>query len=107
MPIYEYKCHECGTYFEEYLRKASSTPDGCPECKSANIKKLISWCYGKVNDIQSIVERASEAAREDIQALARGDEKVIEDIAGTSPNLRSKKKSEVTKGAINRRSDKD
>ncbi len=34
MPIYEYKCPECGTAFEEWLKVSEcENPQPCPNCK--------------------------------------------------------------------------
>lgn len=41
MPIYEYKCSECGKEFSK-LTFTVDTPADCPECKSENTKKIIS-----------------------------------------------------------------
>lgn len=40
MPIYEYRCSECGQQFE-LLVNASDTPC-CPSCDSAQIEKQLS-----------------------------------------------------------------
>ena len=42
MPIYEYKCQNCGHYFE-ILQLISEEPlSTCPECKKNALKKLVS-----------------------------------------------------------------
>jgi len=41
MPIYEFKCENCGTTFETFLLK-SEEKVFCPNCKSENVVKLIS-----------------------------------------------------------------
>ncbi len=42
MPIYEYRCPDCGHDFEA-LQKFSDDPiKDCPSCKAANVKKRIS-----------------------------------------------------------------
>ena len=41
MPIFEYKCHECGQKFEELVR-SSEEKVVCPECGSASPSKLLS-----------------------------------------------------------------
>ncbi len=43
MPIFEYRCSECGNKYE-VLHKSSSSNEEiiCPECHSANSKKLLS-----------------------------------------------------------------
>ena len=42
MPLFEYRCADCGTEFEE-LGSAQDTPV-CPSCHSANTKRLMSAC---------------------------------------------------------------
>jgi putative FmdB family regulatory protein len=42
MPIYEYRCSECG-FQDEYLQKVSEPPMSvCPTCGKATFKKLLS-----------------------------------------------------------------
>jgi putative FmdB family regulatory protein len=42
MPIYEYRCEECG-FQEEYLQKVSEPPKTvCPSCGKASFRKLLS-----------------------------------------------------------------
>ena len=42
MPIYEYRCSECG-FQEEYLQKVSDSPlTVCPSCGKATFQKLLS-----------------------------------------------------------------
>lgn len=42
MPIYEYRCPDCGHQFDA-LQKISDDPiQTCPECSAGNVKKLIS-----------------------------------------------------------------
>lgn len=42
MPIYEYKCQECG-HVEEHLMKLSDPPPAqCVKCKGAKLEKLMS-----------------------------------------------------------------
>lgn len=40
MPIYDYRCQECGKTFETLVR--SSNVPACPECGSAHLEKLLS-----------------------------------------------------------------
>ena len=42
MPIYEYKCDECGTIFENFQKITDKDIDICQSCKKSGIKKLIS-----------------------------------------------------------------
>ena len=41
MPIYEYECTACGTFFEE-LVLGTEKRVRCPECRSKSLKKIIS-----------------------------------------------------------------
>ncbi len=43
MPLYEYVCENCGTFFEYWLRSASSKEEIiCPECESMAVNKKFS-----------------------------------------------------------------
>ena len=42
MPIYEYKCQNCGHYFEILQRISEEPLSVCPECKKNTLKKLVS-----------------------------------------------------------------
>ena len=41
MPIYEYRCPECGHDFESLVRSAAATP-ACPGCGCASPEKKLS-----------------------------------------------------------------
>jgi putative FmdB family regulatory protein len=43
MPIYEYRCQECGEKFEKLVRSFSSVPDAkCPKCGGRRVEKALS-----------------------------------------------------------------
>ena len=43
MPIYEYKCEDCGKVSEILVKnRARESEVLCPECQAGNLKKLIS-----------------------------------------------------------------
>lgn len=43
MPIYEYRCNECGEEFEKFLRSMSASKDlCCPKCGSHSVAKVVS-----------------------------------------------------------------
>jgi putative FmdB family regulatory protein len=44
MPIYEFRCQNCGKIFE-YLVRDSSRTTCCPDCGSDGVEKLISASY--------------------------------------------------------------
>ena len=42
MPIYEYKCQNCGHFFEVLQRINEVSLSDCPKCKKDALKKLVS-----------------------------------------------------------------
>ena len=45
MPIYDYRCRECGKVSEIFLRSLDSEAAKCPGCGSENLERLISASY--------------------------------------------------------------
>ncbi len=42
MPIYEYKCTECGHELEALQKMSDAALTGCPECKQESLNKKVS-----------------------------------------------------------------
>jgi len=43
MPIYEYRCEDCGTKFEKLVRRTAEAPDVvCPSCGEKHLKQELS-----------------------------------------------------------------
>ncbi len=42
MPIYEYRCAECGHTFEEIQRFSDPDPEACPACDAGDVGRLVS-----------------------------------------------------------------
>ena len=43
MPMYEYRCEDCGERFEKLVRSSSSQePIGCPNCGGTDTRKQFS-----------------------------------------------------------------
>ncbi len=43
MPIYEYRCRECGGVFEELILRASDEEElVCSHCRSRDVERLLS-----------------------------------------------------------------
>jgi len=45
MPIYEYKCQECGRTSEIFIRSLDSQNIQCPVCGSRRLDRLLSASY--------------------------------------------------------------
>lgn len=55
MPIFEFTCQECGAPFEELVRSANAIDEvRCPQCGSAQVKKLISTFASRIAGGSSI-----------------------------------------------------
>lgn len=59
MPIYEYACRACAHRFELLIRGTSATP-ACPECKSADLEKLLSLPAVKSDTTHALAMRAAK-----------------------------------------------
>ena len=43
MPIYEYRCDDCGNKFEKLVRRASDVPElECPSCGQKHLRQELS-----------------------------------------------------------------
>lgn len=42
MPMYEFKCKQCGNEFEELVRSSSEEFPPCPSCASQKVEKKVS-----------------------------------------------------------------
>lgn len=42
MPVYDFKCRECGTVSEVFLRDGDIGKARCPDCGSGEMEKLLS-----------------------------------------------------------------
>lgn len=57
MPIYEYRCQECGQRFDAWLRSLSSAPpDKCPGCGASAIKRLPSLTAGNLKSAAGVAD---------------------------------------------------
>ena len=45
MPIYEYKCQECGKISEMFIRSPNGESIKCPICGSMSLERLLSASY--------------------------------------------------------------
>jgi len=50
MPIYEYRCEDCGTKFEKLVRRAVEAPEvACPSCGQHHLKQELSTFAAHAN----------------------------------------------------------
>jgi len=46
MALYEYRCSDCNTVFEELVSGSSTVPVACPSCASLKTEKIMSRIGG-------------------------------------------------------------
>ena len=50
MPIYEYRCQDCGTKFEKLVRRSSDVPElECPSCGKKHLEQELSTFAAHAN----------------------------------------------------------
>jgi putative FmdB family regulatory protein len=42
MPMFEYRCEDCGTSFEKLVRNSDTAGPECPSCGTAHVAKQLS-----------------------------------------------------------------
>jgi putative FmdB family regulatory protein len=45
VPIYDFKCRDCGVVSEVFLRSEHGRANACPSCGSPNLERMISGSY--------------------------------------------------------------
>lgn len=77
MPIYEYRCDECGEKFDKLIRSVNQPPEiSCPHCQSRQVQRLISAPAvhtgseggGIAETVESTPERPPVFGRKELQA---------------------------------------
>ncbi len=92
MPTYEYKCHDCGTRFEEFQRITDPPISSCPRCEG-KVERLISAGSGLLFKGSGfyITDYRSESYKK-----AADKEKRPEPEAGSSSSKKDKKSKDKT-----------
>lgn len=58
MPIYEFKCKDCGEEFEVFIRNKEEISEiNCKSCKSKNIERLMSVVHSLIGSSKSSSEK--------------------------------------------------
>lgn len=95
MPIYDYKCRECGHVFEEFARITDPPVTQCPKCGEGDcVFRLISGTTGVVEmSSREYFKKVLEPeAKRIAERINKGDEAEMADIIGeTKMNALSKK----------------
>jgi putative FmdB family regulatory protein len=71
MPVYEFKCEECGVRFEELVPSETASL-ACPECGSTHSKRLLSAVSPPGRQPRGAGVRSGESRRGEREA-ARGE----------------------------------
>lgn len=57
MPIYEYKCNDCGSQFEKLVRRTSDVPEiECPSCGQKHLTQELSTFSARANGASKAAE---------------------------------------------------
>ena len=68
MPIYPYRCQDCGHQFDVFTRTVEVREEACPNCNSSNTKRVLT------SFLANPVKRRRLTAQEKIsQAKQKGD----------------------------------
>ena len=49
MPIYEYRCEDCGSKFEKLVRRAEADQVACPSCGQTHLRQELSTFAAHAN----------------------------------------------------------
>ncbi len=73
MPIFEYRCQDCGHEFEALVLPQHAAPS-CPQCQSAKLEKLLSAAAVSTDGM-----RQANALKSRQQQVAKRKDKIIAD----------------------------
>ncbi len=90
MPLYQYRCDDCGHEFEEIHSFASALPE-CPECESAHVKRLITTAPAITKGALAHPGDGKRATKEQLR----------DKWAEESPKLREKLRAKLGDEAVN------
>jgi putative FmdB family regulatory protein len=69
MPLYEYRCRDCGKEFEALILPSFSNVPACPACGSTNLEQLLS----------AFSVNSEERSKASLKIARRQNEKVLRD----------------------------
>jgi len=90
MPIYNYRCNNCGYEFSEQ-HSMSDTVDECPECESGNVQRLIKSAPSIANGMITHAGDGKKATKEELRRKWQEE----------TPKLRKKLRDKLGDDAVN------
>ena len=90
MPLYQYRCEDCGHEFEEMHRVTSDLPE-CPDCESENVKRRITTAPTIAKGVLAHPGDGRRATKEQLRAK----------WAEESPKLRAKMRDKLGDDVVN------
>ncbi len=82
MPLYDYRCKNCGHTFEALHKIAEPGPSECPKCGHTEVGKIISAVHGKVELTgHELTAKIKEDAKK-LKAESATNEKVRANLVG-------------------------
>ena len=90
MPLYQYRCEDCGHEFEQMHSFASEMPE-CPECESEHVKRRITTAPTIAKGALAHPGDGKRATKEQLQ----------QKWAEESPKLRAKMRDKLGDEAVN------
>ena len=99
MPIYEYRCHECGHELEKLQRMSDAPLTDCPECGKAGLKRLISAAGFRLKGAGWYETDFKKGNQRNLAEGAKGKEAGFSEATSNGSSTESKKESAGDKGA--------
>ena len=98
MPIYAYRCEQCGHDFDRLQKLSDPDPETCPSCNAASVKRALTapsfrlagggWYetdFKKDGDRKRNLADGGEGASKESKSDSKGDSKG--DTGGSSPDV--------------------
>ena len=106
MPIYYFKCTSCDHAFDLIQSMKASRPEVCGECGGTLVQDFSGFGVVTKNTRVDLQRQALQKAMKDVDEINRGNQNVLEDVAGTKTGRKVpsgvKYMKDVKKGPIKR-----
>jgi putative FmdB family regulatory protein len=92
MPTYNYKCNNCGNYYEE-IHSIKVVTKGCPHCSSTEVEKTVARVSTRVDRrVENALDMYEKQAVKDQQRFLKDDNFAANITGADDPNHQSKLK---------------